>query len=189
MARIEDARTIRTKNLIKKAFAETVEQKDIENITVKELAEKAGINRGTFYLHYKDVYDIIEQMKLEMVQSVETSLKTFTNAIDSPIPLLENLYSLVEKDYWIYKAVINARWSGQYTKTVKKMLIEKFKELRKEKAENDPYYVYLLSFIISGTIGMFSDWVLSGEPFPMTEIHKIIENYIQQVLNSEKSPE
>lgn len=182
MQRRNDARTVRTKMLIKKAFAELIEQKEIEQITVKELTERAGIHRGTFYIHYKDVYDIIEQTKLEMVSSLEQEFQNVNEQVDSPIPLLDNLFELAKKDFWIYKAIINAKWSGQYTKSVKELIINKYFELNKNSDRKKDKYI--LSFIISGAIGMFQDWVLSGEPFPMDEIHDILEQYVTQVLKS-----
>ena len=48
--------------------------KIFESITIRELTEKAGINRGTFYLHYVDKYDMFEQMKTEIVQELDSLL-------------------------------------------------------------------------------------------------------------------
>ena len=53
-----DLRTERTKRSIANAFLELRKQKDIEKITVKELAELAYINKATFYTHYHDIYDL-----------------------------------------------------------------------------------------------------------------------------------
>lgn len=178
-----DARTVRTKMLIKKAFAELIEQKEIEQITVKELSEKAGIHRGTFYIHYKDVYDIIEQTKQEMIDSLDETFKTINGKLDSPIPLLDNLYELAKRDFWMYKAIIDAKWSGQYTKSVKQLITDKYFQLNATSL--NPKDKYLLSFVISGAIGMFQDWVLSGEPFPMEEIHDVLTKYVTDVLKAE----
>lgn len=183
MNKRDDARTVRTKTLIKKAFAELIEEKEIEQITVKELSERAGIHRGTFYIHYKDVYDVIEQTKYEMVESLDETFKNINDKLDSPIPLLNNLYELAKRDFWVYKAIINAKWSGQYTKSVKQLITDKYFQLNA--SSTNPKDKYLLSFIVSGAIGMFQDWVLSGEPFPMEEIHDVLTKYVTDVLKAE----
>ena len=53
----EDRRVRRTKKLLTQALTELMQQKQIKDITVTELTEKADMNRGTFYLYYRDVFD------------------------------------------------------------------------------------------------------------------------------------
>lgn len=53
-----DLRIIKTKASIKREFMTLLQKKPVEKITVTELAEKALINKGTFYLHYQDIYNL-----------------------------------------------------------------------------------------------------------------------------------
>ena len=53
-----DLRTEKTKRSIINSFLELRSRKPLEKITVKELSEKAEINKATFYLHYHDIYDL-----------------------------------------------------------------------------------------------------------------------------------
>lgn len=183
MARQEDLRTIRTRMRIKKAFAELISKKDLQHITVKELALKAKINRGTFYLHYADVYDIIEQTKIELEQTLAETLQTINCKLDSPMPLLDTLYQLVERDFWIYKAIINAKWSGQYTNTVKSIITETFLANCTPEKRDVPYWTYLLSFVISGAIGMFSDWVNNNQNISPAEVKDVLNSYVNNAFN------
>lgn len=57
----------KTKNKIKEAFAELVLEKGFDSITVSSLSRKAQINRGTFYLHYLDKYDLMEQLEEDLL--------------------------------------------------------------------------------------------------------------------------
>lgn len=59
--RQQDRRVIRTKREILAALTELLEQKSIDEITVREITDLAGINRGTFYLHYVDKYDLMDK--------------------------------------------------------------------------------------------------------------------------------
>ena len=76
----KDYRTRVTKMLIRKAFTDMLKEKPIQSITIKELCETAGINRGTFYSHYSDIYDLLEKMEEEMmadfIKALEPLLET-----------------------------------------------------------------------------------------------------------------
>ena len=61
-----DLRIERTRRSIINAFIELRSAKNIEKITVKELAEKARINKATFYQHYHDIYDLSGQLEDEL---------------------------------------------------------------------------------------------------------------------------
>ena len=57
-----DLRIIKTKRSIRNALFQLLSQKPLEQITVRELAQQAEINKGTFYLHYHDIYDLVHQL-------------------------------------------------------------------------------------------------------------------------------
>ena len=65
-----DLRIQRTKKSIINAFIELRASKPLEKITIKELSDLAFINKATFYTHYKDIYDLAEQLENEAVTSV-----------------------------------------------------------------------------------------------------------------------
>lgn len=65
-----DLREKKTKRNIKDAFLQLRAHKPLERITVKELSEIAEISKATFYLHYKDIYDLSEQLQDEIIQKI-----------------------------------------------------------------------------------------------------------------------
>ena len=65
-----DRRTKRTKLLLKNAFTELLSMKTLNEISVKELCELADINRGTFYLHYQDIYDLKQNLENELYEQI-----------------------------------------------------------------------------------------------------------------------
>ncbi len=69
-----DLRIERTKRNIINAFIQLRAQKPIEKITVKELAEAAVINKATFYLHYKDIYDLSDRLEDEILENAVSAL-------------------------------------------------------------------------------------------------------------------
>ena len=72
-----DLRITRTRNSIFSAFLELRSKKALERITVKELTEKAGISKQTFYLHFKDIYDLVEWSCIEDATRALEGKKTY----------------------------------------------------------------------------------------------------------------
>lgn len=60
-------RTLLTKRIIKESLVEMLKKKPIERVTVSALCIEADINRSTFYSHYSDVCDVIEEIKQEFI--------------------------------------------------------------------------------------------------------------------------
>ena len=58
-----DLRVRKTRAKIKRALIETINEKGFGNLTVSDITERAGINRGTFYIHYKGKQDLLEQLE------------------------------------------------------------------------------------------------------------------------------
>lgn len=71
----EDRRTRYTRQVIKEAFLKLLEEKEYPKITVTEICRLAEINRGTFYLHYYDTADVLDDLLSEI-------LKETTSVID-----------------------------------------------------------------------------------------------------------
>lgn len=63
-----DPRTRRTRQLILKAFGELLENKSFEAVTIQDITDRATVNRATFYAHFQDKYDLLEQAFAEMFQ-------------------------------------------------------------------------------------------------------------------------
>ena len=77
-----DIRVQKTKGNIYNAFIEIRSKKELEKITVKELCEAAKINKSTFYVYYKDIYDLSDKIENEIVTSVIKSLGRVEDIID-----------------------------------------------------------------------------------------------------------
>lgn len=92
----EDLRVKRTKYSIKKAFASLVNEKGFANVTVKEIAEKAIINRQTFYNYYQDKYDLTEQLNDEYLEQMKGVIRARLDLLEDDrqpfLPTLSEFY-------------------------------------------------------------------------------------------------
>ena len=70
--RKEDRRTKYTRQAIKDTFLKLLEKKSYPKITVTEICKLAEINRGTFYLHYYDMDDVLDDILTEMLEDTKS---------------------------------------------------------------------------------------------------------------------
>ena len=87
-----DIRIEKTKQSIINAFIEIRSRKEVERITVKELCEKARINKSTFYAHYKDIYDLSDQLETELVDSIMENFNHPENLLQNPADFTKEIF-------------------------------------------------------------------------------------------------
>lgn len=67
-------RKTETKKIIKEAFTKLLKEKGFNNITVSDITNEAKINRGTFYLHYTDKFDLLEKLENDSIEDLKELL-------------------------------------------------------------------------------------------------------------------
>ncbi|MBB3112522.1 AcrR family transcriptional regulator [Paenibacillus phyllosphaerae] len=140
-----DPRILRTRQLLKDAFIDLMQEMDIEKISVNKIAERATINRVTFYLHYRDIPDMMEKMADEMVEEWQEVLNkgVYDQATDREIHWLR-LVSLLEhiaEHAKFYKVILaSKRTPVIFTDRLKRLLVDAI-TTRIESQGNDSYLV------------------------------------------------
>ena len=74
MAAIYEEMNEKTKEKIQQSMLQLLQEKHFMKVSVQDILSGAGINRGTFYLHYRDKYDVIEQMEATLLNGLEIHL-------------------------------------------------------------------------------------------------------------------
>ncbi|CAN7402729.1 TetR-like C-terminal domain-containing protein [Paenibacillus sp. LjRoot153] len=122
-----DPRILRTRQLLKDAFVELLQEMDIEKISVNRMAERATINRVTFYLHYRDIPDMLEKMADEMIEDVNRILNNASACQDSTKedwPMLVKLLEHFAEHPKFYKVVLASRRTPIFTERMLRLLTE-----------------------------------------------------------------
>ena len=91
-----DARIRYTQGVLKQALLSFLQEKPINKITVKEVCERAELNRATFYAHYSDCFALLESIENELIDEFEKSLR-YVNSFDVAA-LIEALYAMVDQN-------------------------------------------------------------------------------------------
>lgn len=100
---MKQKRTTETKSYIKQALTRLINIKNFEEISVTMICREAGINRGTFYLHYIDKYDMIEKMKEETFADIYSIIGEDTSVLSKEVILGALLY--INKDFEFISAL------------------------------------------------------------------------------------
>lgn len=182
-----ESKYFNTAILFDEALIHLLQDKDIEYITIKELCKKAGVNRSTFYLHYENINDLVEETTNYINNKFLNYFNEGTIGIIDKIktaPLEELL--LIEKKYLtpyltfvkenkkIFKAAFNnpngMKISSRYNHLKKYIIIPILERFNVSKKEQD----YLITFYINGTMSIIKEWLKNECKDDITDIENII---------------
>ena len=93
-----DLRKKKTLDGIRRAFYDLRNQKKLESITVTELCRHAKISKAAFYLHYRDIFDLSEQLQKEVIESIFAKLEDPMEILTSPVHFMNSFVSAVESE-------------------------------------------------------------------------------------------
>lgn len=161
-----DKRIIKTRNAIKEAFMNIVLHKELNKITVSDIAEKALINRSTFYLHYTDASAVMSDIEREIADKIVSCLESFDtdDVYGSTYSLFYNLTSALNDMETIKKFILYSTSSKYIIEKIKDLFIEKAMQqfIGNDKKQNELIY-YGITFLASGMIDTFIKWSYESE--------------------------
>ncbi|GGI17363.1 TetR/AcrR family transcriptional regulator [Gottfriedia solisilvae] len=171
-----DPRILRTRQLIKNALVELLGEMDIKKITVNRLAERATINRVTFYLHYRDIPDMLEKMADDMIEEFSMVIKNtpavgHTSSGEGNWKILENILEHIAKNGNFYKIILASKqipiFRDRLLSFLKDMIVTKIDE-----SKSHPYLLsqgikvdILIWYNSSALIGTIISWLQNDMPY------------------------
>ena len=186
-----DRRVRKTKSLLLQCLLQLMEEKDVKDISVKELADLADINRGTFYLHYSDIYDMLSKVEDELFVEFENilgrTMKCELKAI-SPRDTLLDIFSFVNRHRDVVRVMVGPHGDLSFVNRLKDTVKEHISRLL-EPGRSAYYYAYVESFNVSGCAGVVETWLT--EPFPPTpeEMSLLCSSMLEKGLSLLQEPQ
>lgn len=122
-----DKRVIRTKNSIKTAYMQLTLANEAGKLTVSDVANKAGINRSTFYLHYEDIASIERDIDKEFAEVIEKCVEDFdiSDVYGSIYNVFNFLTSSLDRETVKKNYIINSTESKNVLLKLKHTIVEK----------------------------------------------------------------
>lgn len=156
-----DLRIQKTRNSIINAFIELRAQKPIEKITVKELSDLALISKATFYLHFKDIYDLSEYLENELIESIIKDIPHPDLLVTAPKEGIQEIYT----SFLSHSQLISILFSGNKNTTLTQKIEPKLKELifdKFPKYKNNLEADIILTVLIQGHFHAYSQYSKSN---------------------------
>jgi len=173
-----------------KAFLELLQNKEFAYITVKEICEKAGVNRSTFYLHYENVGDLLEE-------SLEYMQKKFLAGFSGKNSVMLNIEScphdelmwitpdylrpylqFIEENRRLYRAAMEHPAVFGSEKTYRSMFEHIFDPVLRRFSVPEEQRRFIMAFFLKGIAGVIEEWLKGGCAEPIETVAQIIQNCI-----------
>ena len=123
-----DRRTRYTQMVLKKSLIEWMEQKPLAKITIKELCERADINRCTFYAHYRDQYDLLQQIEDEIISEIRERLSAFDFRADigEAFQVVEQIFQYIADNRDFCSLLLSEKGDFSFQKRVTALFQEQY---------------------------------------------------------------
>ncbi|MFB6468163.1 TetR/AcrR family transcriptional regulator [Cytobacillus sp. Hz8] len=170
-----DPRIIRTKRMFKEALISLIkENSDINKLTVQMIADRAELNRATFYLHFRDIDDLKEQMidevlaELNKIMMSPTEVNKDKKGKSRLISFLEHFY----QNAGLYNVMLENK---DFRKRVFDILLDILTFWETNRKEKGRSFQLPKEIIASSTFGIISWWLEEGTPYSPEYLANLID--------------
>ncbi|WP_394553829.1 TetR/AcrR family transcriptional regulator [Agromyces sp. MMS24-JH15] len=114
-----DPRIVRTRHRLQAALLELAREHPLDDLTVADIAERAGVNRSSFYQHYPDKDTLLAEALDAALDAAEAGLPPTLDSLDAPPPALLGYLAHIEANAAIYARVLGDRGSALVVERVR----------------------------------------------------------------------
>lgn len=188
MAKTEYRSAIRSKKMINEALVDLLQEKPLDKITVTDVVNRAGINRGTFYAHYADVPDVINHLIQSTFSRIRGMLPQDSSEIAQlPDNMLQQIQMMLEEDMEFYRKVMASAAAplmyGQLVETVLDYLLQHEKDYAPKSHDS---FVMTIRFCAGGLSNLYRDWFDGKLDMTLTELSEKAQRLLSGVMKMQK---
>ncbi len=181
-----DRRVRRTKKLLLQGLTKLMSEKKINKITVKELTELVDVNRATFYLYYKDIFDMVEKIETEMIlyfsEALEKYVSTGTDS-ENTLSFINYVFDYIAEYSDLCRILLGPDGDYAFVEKLKKAIREYIPEMQEH--GDTARGRYFMPFIIAGCVGAIQQWLEDGMNPPAKDMAAFVH---EMVWNCGKQP-
>ena len=179
-----DLRVQRTRNLIVEALIELTIQKGFAAVTVQDIVKRAGINRATFYRHYQDKFDLLDQYAEAVYQlpdnAPDSGSPTGENAtVEKTIPGLVKVLEHVRGHAKFFRVMLGQNGDPAFAAKIRQYVQKRIRRSLPEALLSDKNSADLyLNYVSSGAVGVLSWWLEHEMPYSPEQLAAILSRFI-----------
>ncbi len=178
-----DRRVRKTRKLLKQGLITLMMEKDINAITINELVQLIDINRGTFYLHCRDLHDLLSQIQDEVMAELQTILSGYTaeDMKNEDLPFFIDILKYIKENADLFVLLLRKNGDTSFLNKLKRTVEEScFEQLKSIYQKENPYsYAVFATFAVSGSIGVIQLWLENGHKEPVDEVAKALSTLVE----------
>ena len=181
-----DLRVIKTKKAIRNAFAELLSEKDIQKITIKDIADAAVINRKTFYNYYAGVYSVVDEIENEIIMAFNDALRDvdFRQLLHEPYEIFKKLTSIINSDLDFYSHLMKMDSNASLiSKIIQALELNVKKTFSEQISINKSTLDLAFDYAVAGMITVYQKWFNSDRTQSIEDISKSLSIIISTGVN------
>lgn len=184
----QDLREIKTERAVQEALIQLLNEKPRSQITISELAQRAMINRKTFYRHYGSIDDVFEQIENIIVDGIlEICTPGGSDTIDLNL-FFSGITNLLSENEEIYTTIIRDKSYESITAKIKDDITASFYRTIKKVSNADDNKIRIAAeFAVNGILGLYTSWIMHKEQYTLDELaetsREITINAISSLLD------
>lgn len=176
-----------TKRRLREGLLRLMERKPINEISVKELTELVDVNRGTFYFHYTDIYDLLRGVEDEFFLQFDTTLNETTpqlDSMDNTHPFLTAIFGCLAENRTLCRIMLGPHGDMQFVERVKRLVDERCSYLWRAAMPGADARRFTLynAFVINGCVGLLQQLVEDDSPYAPAEAAKLAATVVLESL-------
>lgn len=181
----KDLRVMKTRKIIMDSFVKLSGVKEFKDITVKDITTEAMINRATFYYHFKDIYDLLEKVLVEVL------MVNLDSAIYENTELNEDTLTKIFEATTTFQRSLSNRCHRGYEDTIARIIREQleiifYKMLYKQNKGNEESLKATSVLLSWGMYGASVEWRRNHKQKPKEFIKLVIPSILYGVLRASK---
>ena len=155
------------------AFCILIRKKPVQKITVRELVDKAGYNRGTFYNYFRDVYDVLEQIENLVLNQVKENFRNKITPENFEQAFLEAFTKIQREQANYFEVLLSPANSARFAEKLSEEISPAFMTTF-GLPPADPKSKYLTEIYFGTVLAAIKIWIDDGRKFSAEELSKFL---------------
>jgi AcrR family transcriptional regulator len=154
-----------------------LQTKPANQISVREISDLVDINRGTFYLHYSNIFDMVTQIEADMFDEIDALLAAAGDDHDA-LPALTALFEFFAENAEICSALLGRNGDLGFRTGIKERIRQKWLDTWLSPNRNLQFFDYYFSYATAGTCDIIMTWLQNGMPESPSDMAAIVKRII-----------
>jgi AcrR family transcriptional regulator len=186
-----DIRVQYTRKVLQDSLIELMKEKSILKISIREICDRSGVSRSTFYTYFKDQYDLLrqleEQSSLEAEEIIQRHTRTGQKSGRGEITaIMQDLLQYVVNNINSIQVLLSENGDNVYQRKYFQSAIGQIQRIMEAVGINQPdkkAAAYGAVFIMGGTITLIQEWLKNSMDIPVPHLAKMLARHMQEALS------